>query len=404
MRKLLTATLFILLLAVGSFAQGGSAATPTLKVSDGVKTFNGVNELRVPAGCVTFSGRIAIINCTATGGGGTTSSQNGNLFFASPNGAYGLPSWRAILEADLPSINASKIGSGTLATARLGSGTASGSTYLRGDQTWASLPADAVTSIFGRTGTVVAATNDYTWAQVDKTTSSLADLMTRSAADLTSGTLATARLGTGTASSSTYLRGDQTWTSPVTSITGTANQVTASAATGAVTLSLPQSIATTSGVQFATVGVNTSTPSVVNGTTFSNVKLQIFNAASSAYFAVNTSMAGGYAGVMLNRAGASANLRNWAMESQPISSDTDSQFAISTYSDAGFPTGVLTLTRAGALTVTGTVQGTSVSLGGGITWTKGAGAPAGACTSGALYTNTSTGVLSVCQAAVWVAK
>ena len=31
------------------------------------------------------------------------------------------------------------------------------------------------------------------------------------ASDITTGTIATARLGSGTASSSTYLRGDQTW-------------------------------------------------------------------------------------------------------------------------------------------------------------------------------------------------
>ena len=44
----------------------------------------------------------------------------------------------------------------------------------------------------------------------------------------------------------------------VTSITGTANQVIASAPTGAVTLSLPQSIATTSAVQFNSVRFNTA--------------------------------------------------------------------------------------------------------------------------------------------------
>lgn len=46
-----------------------------------------------------------------------------------------------------------------------------------------------VSSVFGRSGAVVAATNDYTFAQIDKTTSSLADLTTRSASDLSSGTL-----------------------------------------------------------------------------------------------------------------------------------------------------------------------------------------------------------------------
>lgn len=47
----------------------------------------------------------------------------------------------------------------------------------------------AVSSVFGRTGAVVAALNDYTWALIDKTTSSLADITTRSASDLSSGTL-----------------------------------------------------------------------------------------------------------------------------------------------------------------------------------------------------------------------
>lgn len=50
-----------------------------------------------------------------------------------------------------------------------------------------------VTSVFGRTGVVTAQTNDYTWAQINKATSSLADITTRSAGDLSSGTLPDAR-------------------------------------------------------------------------------------------------------------------------------------------------------------------------------------------------------------------
>lgn len=41
--------------------------------------------------------------------------------------------------AAVPSLDASKIGSGTIGTARLGTGTPSSSTYLRGDQTWATI-------------------------------------------------------------------------------------------------------------------------------------------------------------------------------------------------------------------------------------------------------------------------
>lgn len=52
-----------------------------------------------------------------------------------------------------------------------------------------------VTSFNSRTGTVTPAINDYSWAQINKSTSSIADITTRSAADLSSGTLPPARLG-----------------------------------------------------------------------------------------------------------------------------------------------------------------------------------------------------------------
>ena len=60
----------------------------------------------------------------------------------------------------------------------------------------------------------------------------------------------------------------------VTSITGTANQVIASASTGAVTLSLPQSIATTSSVTFASVVANGAFNSTVST---SSIAFQVQN-------------------------------------------------------------------------------------------------------------------------------
>jgi hypothetical protein len=63
----------------------------------------------------------------------------------------------------------------------------------------------------GITNTEIAAAAAIAWTKISKTGSSLADLAVRSASDLSSGTVPTARLGSGTANSTTFLRGDQTW-------------------------------------------------------------------------------------------------------------------------------------------------------------------------------------------------
>ena len=54
-------------------------------------------------------------------------------------------------------------------------------TVSAGIPTWLT----GVNSFAGRTGAITAATGDYTWAQINKTSSSLADLTTRSILDTT---------------------------------------------------------------------------------------------------------------------------------------------------------------------------------------------------------------------------
>ena len=56
---------------------------------------------------------------------------------------------------------------------------------------------NVVTSVFTRTGDVIAQTNDYTWAQIDKATSSLEDIATRSAGALNTGNLNIGRMPAG---------------------------------------------------------------------------------------------------------------------------------------------------------------------------------------------------------------
>jgi hypothetical protein len=95
------------------------------------------------------------------------------------------------------------------------------------------------------------------------------------------------------------------------------------------------------------VGIGTTTPGTLNGTYFPSLLFQASQGGASTYLTADTELAGGYAGLLLNRGAATANNRIWVVENQPSAGNTSSQFAISEYSDAGMPTALLTILRSG---------------------------------------------------------
>lgn len=140
------------------------------------------------------------------------------------------------------------------------SGTPSSSTFLRGDGSWQAVPAGTgtVTSVNITPGTGVTASGGPVTSSGSITVGLSANLQawsalatsakantshTHAAADITSGVLSTARLGSGTANSTKYLRGDGTW--QTLNATGTVTSVAVSG--GSTGMSFGGSPVTTSG-------------------------------------------------------------------------------------------------------------------------------------------------------------
>jgi hypothetical protein len=130
-----------------------------------------------------------------------TDGLTANQVLATPDGATGPVGPRALVAADIPTLDAAKIGSGTIATARLGSGTAASTTVLLGSQAYAQI-ADAQ---IGSSAAIAKSkiSTSGTWPTAD-----IPDL---DASKITTGTIATARLGSGTANSTTVLLGSQAY-------------------------------------------------------------------------------------------------------------------------------------------------------------------------------------------------
>jgi hypothetical protein len=84
---------------------------------------------------ITVTGSPVTTNGTLTG---TLASQTANTIFAAPDGTAGSPTFRALTSTDIPSLDASKIATGTLPIGRGGTGSTTGSITGSGALTFAS--------------------------------------------------------------------------------------------------------------------------------------------------------------------------------------------------------------------------------------------------------------------------
>jgi len=256
-------------LSGATFTGTVSATTAGLGTSD--------TTLATTSWVKSFANTGNTFTCSITGNAGTVTN---GLY---STGSYANPSWISSLasakvtglaaSATSDTTSATNITTGTLNTARLDdSGVTVRATAWGGlDGTTGQVPVIKIDSkgrvTYAANVAIAINTSQITGLATSATTD------TTSATNITSGTLPAARLPASGAVAGSYIAANITVDSygrvttvsdgTQTSIVGTTNQIIASNPTGVVTLSLPQSIATTSSVQFGSIGVGT----VPTGTT-----------------------------------------------------------------------------------------------------------------------------------------
>ena len=273
----------------GVYCEGNMAIT-----NSGTLYFNGTT-IQSPSGLSTDYLRGNGTWGPITGGTGTVTSVNGTGTVSGITLSGTVTTSGNLTLGGTLSADASAITSGTIATARLGSGTSNAFTFLRGDQAWVSAiqtvsatgttvsgiglsvttgsggsiaqvsltgalsltssqvttalgytPAYRVSAAIGGVYGLYALVSSYADGSGTSYSVDIAGTMSAPASVITSGYINTARLGSGAASSSTYLRGDGTWatissggvSSVSASSTSSGLSLTASPTTGAVSLSL----------------------------------------------------------------------------------------------------------------------------------------------------------------------
>ena len=237
-----------------------SWATPAANVSSFQTSLNGLTPSTATTGAVTLAGTLG----PTSGGTGLSSYTQGDLIYASATNTLSrladVATGNALISGGVSADPLwGKIGLTTHVDGTLP--TANGGTNLTSFTSGGALYATSTSAL--TTGTLPIASGGTSATTATAAFDALSPM--NSVGDMIyEGTGPTAvRLPIGsTGQILTVSGGIPTWTTPaaggVTSITGTANQVIASASTGAVTLSLPQSINTAASVQFGSFGVGTA--------------------------------------------------------------------------------------------------------------------------------------------------
>ncbi len=138
--NILIAAILCIALGLGffNFSQGvgtippyqAAVLVPASSATGDTLSYNGTVYTRVPAGTAGY-----VFTTNGSGGVAYWSATVARTLMTSIN-ASALDTG-TVLRSLMTSINASALDTGTVATARLGSGSATSSTYLRGDQSWA---------------------------------------------------------------------------------------------------------------------------------------------------------------------------------------------------------------------------------------------------------------------------